>query len=113
MNIHSKATTRSDSVDSVVDFRSPIRTIFQTADELAVLGRQLALRRKADLTGFFGLDYPKRLAENERAILENYQAIAEASRRKQMITPGRSRSTPDDHPGMFRRMFRIIRTQRR
>ena len=107
MNIHSQATTRSDSVDSIIDVHSPIRTTFQTADELVVLGRQLALRKKADLTGFFGLDYPRRLADNERAILGNYQAIAEASRRKQMITPAAEWLL--DHHHTVKENFRQVR----
>lgn len=87
MNIHSQATRRPDPAAVKIDSRSPIRTAFQTAEELAVLGRQLASRKQADLVGFFGLSYPSRLVENERAVLQNYEAIAEASRRKQLITP--------------------------
>ena len=107
MNIHPQATTRSDSVDHFVDFRSPIRTGFQTADELADLGRRLALRKNVELIGFFGLDFPKRLAENERAILQNYQAVAEASRRKQMITPAAEWLL--DHHHTVRENFRQVR----
>jgi cyclic beta-1,2-glucan synthetase len=107
MNIHSQAKRRSNSDAEIIDSKSPIRTSFQTADELAVLGRQLASQKQTTLIGFFGLRYPGRLAENERAILENYEAIAEASRRKELITPAAEWLL--DHHHTVKETFRQVR----
>ena len=107
MNIHSNVAWRPDSRVEAIDSRIPIRTTFQTADELTALGRKLATEKQAELIGFFGLLYPRRLDENERAILENYEEIAAASRRKQLITPAAEWLL--DHHHTVKETFRQVR----
>lgn len=107
MNIHSNAVRRPDNRVDLIDSKSPIRTTFQTAEELAALGRQLASEKQAELIGFFGLQYPRRLDENERAILANYEQIAAASRRKQLITPAAEWLL--DHHHTVKETFRQVR----
>jgi cyclic beta-1,2-glucan synthetase len=70
-----------------MDERSPIRSDFRTPEEIASLGRDLAVAKKAQIIGFTELRFPQRLDENERAIISNHNAIAEASRGNQMVTP--------------------------
>ncbi|UVC10461.1 protein ndvB [Rhizobium sp. TH2] len=107
MNVHSQRTEPSDSVKTIIDSSSPIRSDFQTADELAALGRNLAVTKSAELVGFSEFRFPHRLNENERAILENYSAIADASRRKQMITPAAEWLL--DHHHTVKENFRQVR----
>jgi cyclic beta-1,2-glucan synthetase len=107
MNIHSSGIRRPEAGAESIDSRSPIRTTFQAGDELAALGRQLAAEKHAELTGFFGLHFQRRLDENERAILDNYEAIAAASRRKQLITPAAEWLL--DHHHTVKETFRQVR----
>jgi len=107
MNVHLQTAESSDSVKFVIDSSSPIRSDFQTADELAALGRNLAVSKSAELIGFSEFRFPNRLNENERAILENYSAIADASRRKQMITPAAEWLL--DHHHTVKENFRQVR----
>jgi cyclic beta-1,2-glucan synthetase len=102
-----ETTERPEVSAARVDDRSPIRTVFQTNDELRELGRRNASSKFAELVGFSGLHYPRRIEENEHAILENYSAIADASRRKQIITPAAEWLL--DHHHTVKETFRQVR----
>ena len=86
MNIHSQKIQGLEAI-SLVDQQAPIRSGFQTSDELATLGRKLAIDRTAKLQNFGELRFPDRLDSNEQALLRNHAAIARAAHKKQMITP--------------------------
>ena len=87
MNIHTQEGDRPHAYSAEPDPHAPIRSDFLTVDELSALGHGLAVAKAANLPGFTELKFPSRLNENERALLTNHAAIADAARKKQMITP--------------------------
>ena len=87
MNIQIRPDDSRTLAAGFADETFPIRNDFRTPEELFELGRTTADAKSVDLFAFRQLKFPKRLDENERAILANHAAIAEAARQKQMITP--------------------------
>jgi cyclic beta-1,2-glucan synthetase len=86
MNIHPQRFPDLEAI-SLADLQAPIRSDFQTSDELAAIGRKLAVEKSAKLLNFGELRFPDRLDSNEQALLRNHAAIAMAAHDKQMITP--------------------------
>ncbi|RYE59915.1 MAG: hypothetical protein EOO82_03890, partial [Oxalobacteraceae bacterium] len=86
MNIHSQKMPELATVP-LADQRAPIRSDFLTTDELAAIGRKLAVQKAASLQNFGELRFPERLDSNEHALLSNHAGIAGAAHKKQTITP--------------------------
>jgi cyclic beta-1,2-glucan synthetase len=86
MNIHPQKMADLASAP-LSDQKAPIRSDFQTSDELAAIGRRLAVEKSASLQNFGELRFPDRLDSNEQALRRNHAAIAGAAHKKQTITP--------------------------
>ncbi|MBX9458068.1 MAG: protein ndvB [Rhizobium sp.] len=106
MNIHPFKVVHLETT-SIANPHAPIRGDFQTPDELAYLGRGLAVSEFAVLQSFTELRYPDRLDENEQALLKNHAAIALAASRKEMITPAAEWLL--DHHHTVKENFRQVR----
>jgi cyclic beta-1,2-glucan synthetase len=83
----SENTILRDSTETFDGLDAAIRTDFRASHELAEIGHWLATSKSIQLPVFREFRFPARLNENEAAILANYDAIAAASRNKQLITP--------------------------
>lgn len=86
MNIHLQKVPELAAAP-LADQRALMRSDFQTSDELAVIGRKLAVEKSASLQNFSELRLPDRLDSNEQVLLRNHAAIAGAAHKKQTITP--------------------------
>ena len=106
MNIRIQSPDRGGA-PRVIDRASPIRDNFLSLQELANLGRELARAKRAELFAFAPFGFSERLKDNEQSILVNYRSIAEASLRKELITPAAEWLL--DHHYTVRENFRQVR----